>query len=204
MRVSLRCDVPCSWRPCFIPLKDNRTDARRGTIGKAKMMTQLSDHYRLAFTIFDDREPLWRSMLTIIEAGLKIDQLCLIAPASTVTHFMPFASAAGGQFDRLVELFKNMHEWTSPFGGQKLVTTSEPISELILSASTGPPGKQHGSSPQSDILNQVRQGNIALVVASSDPKQQLMVTRTLLGVSSHRVTTFEFSVPDQRVRDRSN
>lgn len=165
------------------------------------MMPQISDHYRLAVTHFDDREPLWKSVVAIIEAGLRFEQLCLIALASAVARFAPFAFAVGDQLERSVIVFNEMHEWTCPMDGQGVVTTSEPICKLVLSTSIESSSDRRApSSPQFDILNQVRQGYIALIVASCDPKQQLMVTRTLLAISSHQVTTYEFRAPEQRER----
>lgn len=157
-----------------------------------------AEHCRLAVTTFEEPERLWRAVAALLDAGLATEQICLVGLASTMARFAATVSGTPDQVRRATALFSDLHDWPGTSDSQLIVGTSGELLRALLQAqaiSVGPNGETSTSIRKKlDLEGQVRDGNIALVVGSSGARQQLLTTRNLLAISSHRVLAYEFSL----------
>lgn len=160
------------------------------------------DQCRLAITTFDEAAVLWRTVSALLQAGLQIDQLCLVALESTMASIEPIERTFDGRVEQVAALCRQVSDWRGFFDSQSVVATSGQLRSVLQSQrSDGQLANQIGgtSAHLSDFVDQIKNGSIALAVRSSDAQQHISVTRTLLAKSTHKVTTFSFMLSSREV-----
>jgi hypothetical protein len=159
----------------------------------------------LVFTVFDEIDRLWRTVLSLIDKGVEADQLCIVGTTrsrSALESRLRTPDADGDEPHRhalhlqavLPTIWLDHH--------RSVVATAGSVLRLL-----GGPDRGTGSlEGLPDAVGRLReaiaalasQGVTVLVVSSVDPGQQLSATRTLLDHSSHWVTTHEFAAMHRR------
>lgn len=163
-------------------------------------MARGDEHYRLALSVFAEPEDLWRIVGLLLDAGVSIERVCLVASADAMARLTPTLPMVDGQFDQMTALHRRLKDWPGSPDGEQVVTTSAPLLQVVLNAQARGAGAANRavttSSSKPDLLRQIRGGLVALIVRSPDASQQLLATQTLLQNAKHRVSTFELMVPD--------
>lgn len=160
------------------------------------MKPRAGEHYRMALTVFSEPERLWQTVTGLLDAGLGSGQICIVASVAALGELAPSAIVVGGHGAQLNDLYRRMQQ-ARMVGAQRQIVASE--YELLARAlEVGDPEPASKSKRtiapakgESDFKTMIADGFVGLVVSSSNPSQQLLVTRALLGNSNHRVTTYE-------------
>lgn len=157
------------------------------------------ERYRLAITVFDDPESVWGTVTALLAKDFALEQLCLVALTTTMARVGLSERIGEADRDRLSALYDQVEDWPGAGDGQAIVASSGPLlSSLLQAQSAGNGGRTQdriSAEHRSELVDQIRQGAIALVVSAATPTQQWLSTRTLLDQSLHSVKTYEFAVP---------
>lgn len=159
---------------------------------------------RLVFTIFGESDRLWDAVLALLDKGLEVGQLCIIALDGRRPHLDSTLNAAAGSGRRvlLASLLQTMKPCPWLGESRAVVATTSPVL-----AQLGDTGRSSSRSTQlsaalaalsKGVSSMSSLGATGLLVSSRDPEQQSMVTRTLLDHSSHWVTTHEYAAAPLR------
>ena len=174
-----------------------------GRVREEPRMTRDVNHFRLVVAIFDEPQSLQRAVKALLLAGLTSDQLCLVAHADTLAALAQ--GAQGGEGHSAVEqLVSRIEAWPadaaagspqseSPLGATAGALRDDLVRLLHRSASTSGSDGALQVAQRPDFAEHLTGGAITVVVRSTTPAQQSVTTRTLLGQSSHRVKTYEFT-----------
>ena len=157
------------------------------------------EQHRLAITVFDDPESVWGTVTALLAKDFAPAQLCFVALTNTMARVGLSERIAGADRDRLATLYDQVDDWPDAGDGQRIVATSGLLLKSFLQAQSagngGRPQDRISAEHRSELVDQIRQGAIALVVSAATPSQQWLSTRTLLDKSLHSVKTYEFAVP---------
>jgi hypothetical protein len=166
-------------------------------------MAPHSEQTRLVFTVFDEIDRLWRAVVSLIDEGIEAGQFCVVAldRCRPVLDSSLRAAAIAGRQAELAHLLKTMKPcpWLGP-SREVFATSGAVLAELC-----GADGAGH-VRPVPPAVAKLRESFASLsapcatglVVSSRSPRQQSVVTRTLLHHSSYWVTTHEFAVSPER------
>ncbi len=162
-------------------------------------MTGSDERNRLAVTVFDDPCILWGTVVELLGSGIEVEQMCLVVLGAMVPRFLPKPRPNAGLGEQLTRLHSRLDDWNGTVDGQRIVATSGSMLPMLREWQemdhAGADDSRSLIKPKTDFASLVREGNIALIVKSSDTVQQLRVTRALLEKSDQRVLTFELGVP---------
>ncbi len=154
---------------------------------------------RLALTVFDQPASLFGAVLALLQEGTLLEQICLVALASTMKRIRRLAENAETEWSRLSALTKNVVDWPgAPLGRRVVATSSPPVADLAHLLDGEHISRSHVHHPGDDghsFSEHIAQGAIALIVGSATAAQQARSTRILLAQSAHGVKTYEFSAP---------
>lgn len=146
--------------------------------------------FRLGIAVFNQADTMWPALIALLDGGLTLRQLCLAARPGALARLPQSAHPYGASCDSLGPVVEKMKAVDG--------THSAARSHAGLVVHFG------GSRDDSDwrrpeladnVLEQVFDDVIVLGVSSESTRQQLVTTRILLGHSSHRVLTQEFTLP---------
>lgn len=161
------------------------------------------DHCWLALAAFESGDRLWRSVTALLDDGVNVEQLCLVALARALATFAPTNTVVDGHLNVARQLLENARELPHPATGLLVAITNWSFQNLLLPTATAA-SSAASDGPSSDRLRdfdlQITRGNLVLVVRSATAKQQVTVTRLLLAHSLDRVTTYDFAMPNAGTR----
>lgn len=161
-------------------------------------MAPRTERARLAFTVFDETDRLWSAILSLIDEGIDIGQLCIISnqdqKAALVVSLR--GDKFAGRLAQLEPLVQSMKPCPWLAHSRSVLATSGPVLSRLNGSDCG---IEHGA-PLPKAIATLREsiacipslGVTGLIVNSRDPGQQSLATRTLLEHSLHWVTTHEF------------
>ena len=163
-------------------------------------MTRDGDHFRLVVAIFDEPQSLRRALDALTAAGLSADQLCLLARTETLTGLAQDVGANVGD-SALARLVGRIQAWPGAPGETRFSATSGSLRDHLArlqrsgtgSATAAASDGALQAAQRPDFADHLGGGAITVVVRSTTPAQQSVTTRTLLGQSTHRVKTYEFT-----------
>ncbi len=161
-------------------------------------MSATIEQIRIAITVFDDPERLWGAVLALLRNGLSSTQLCLLARESSLAGACNAYLQNSPKEDRqhVAALCERVEDLPCE-RRERIVATGRSLLVSLLgtraSCDNHAPVALILSHDTTDLDNEIEQGLVALIAKSSDPRQQSIVTRTLLNRSVHRVTTCEFA-----------
>jgi hypothetical protein len=161
-------------------------------------MVAAADHRRLAITSFEERHALERTLEALHSAGLSAQQVCLIGEARAIADLVARETVRPRGGDVVALLFASPDGWTTFCDSPRVAATTAPVLDALLDGlGAGPSGGWTFASERSaaDGIGPDHHGEIALVVRARDPQQHVLVTRTLLANSLHKVTTYDYAVP---------
>lgn len=166
-------------------------------------MAPHTEQTRLVFTVFEEIDRLWRAVMSLIDEGIEVGQLCIFARdrSRPVLDGSLRQTGLAGRLAELEPLLQTMKP--CPWLGQShdvIATSGVVLAELSDSV-----GASCFRQPP-PVIAELREAAMSLptpsatglVVSSRNPRQQSVVTRTLLDHSSYWVTTHEFAVAPHR------
>ncbi len=161
-------------------------------------MSAGADQYRLAVAVFDDPDRLWSALRVLVHGGLGLDQICLVASASTMER-LPAPGSDRAALGQIAEVLTLLLDRTTDPAGRDLVATPGPLLEALRQVADAQHNAVNGTSTagtsvRPKIADHVFDGAITLFVRSNTPVQQSLATRALLSQSSRIVKTFEFTL----------
>ncbi len=157
-----------------------------------------AEQCRLTIAVFDEPERLWRTIQTLLGAGLPVEQFCLAALATTMACVADASPISEADCSLLTTLTQKVEAWPGGQNGHSIVATSGSLFKTLSHAqSAGDGARTHARISAlhwSELVEQIRNGAIVLIVSASSPAQQRLSTRTLLNESSRSVQTYEFAI----------
>jgi hypothetical protein len=145
--------------------------------------------FRLGIAVFNQADTMWPALIALLDGGLTLRQLCLAARPGALARLPQSAHP-----------YRRDHASLGPVVDKvKAFDCAQPAAR----SQTGLVVHFGGSRDESDwrrpeladnVLEQVFDDVIVLGVSSESTRQQLVTTRILLGHSSHRVLTQEFTL----------
>ncbi len=177
------------------------TDARDAEMATRtdSNMVDGREQIRLAVTVFERPASLSATVLALLQDGVKLEQFCLVALATTMGRVKRLARTTKSERPGLATLTEKLVDWPGAGIDRRIVATSNPlIAALPHVLGAGQIVTSHIHSPGDDgsaFSEHIRKGAIALIVGSKTPAQQASTTRLLLAQSAHGVKTYEFQMP---------
>lgn len=174
--------------------------AGAGAVVEESTMTPEADHFRLAVAVFDEPSKLARAVESLASAGIAGDQVCLLARAERLRSL---AEADGGLAKSLAPMLARLQAWPGDGRAQGICATAGTLLDTLLRLQQSGDGTLADPTVRAlqrpEFAEPLSPFAITVVVRSLTPSQQSMATRALLSLSSHRVKTYEFTLPDAGV-----
>lgn len=162
-------------------------------------MLNAADRFRLGIAIVDTPNDAVATASSLVEAGLHIEQICLIAVDQVMRLCEAVATSVADGSARVSAIFGSTHRPPGPVEGDAIAATSDRLFNLFLRTQLTPAGsivRSQASRNSWDVERAIRDGAIAVVALPKDNRQNQVVTRLLLATSTHSVTTYDLA-PEQ-------
>lgn len=158
-------------------------------------MNPRPNYCQLAVTTFEETKAFRQAFTGLLDAGLDLHQICLVAFEPAMARLLSDHAAADGSDNRFADLALRLVEAPGHPGQSKLVTTSLPLFDALLTAerTTGRLAQPFRGSyrVQLDVRSQLHDGHIALIAYTTDASQHQDVVKNLLARSTSTVTTHQ-------------
>ena len=151
-------------------------------------------HMRLGIAVLDTPRSALNALQALLDIGLCVDQLCLIAVERVAAACARMAGQIQDGSTSLNALFGYPQRWETDLEEDEIVATSDSLFNAFLKTQLTAAGsivRSQASRQSWDVERAIRGGAIALVSQPRDTRQQQLVTRILLANSTHSVTTYE-------------
>jgi hypothetical protein len=155
-------------------------------------------HYQVGIAVLDTPRLAIATAEELLDIGLKLDQVCLVAVRRVLVACARLAASFAGGHERLTELLGDARRWAAPAPDDatdcEIVATQQQLFQAFLRSQLTEAGsivRSQARRQRWDVECAIRNGASAIVTHPCDTRQHLVATRILLANSTHNVTTYD-------------
>jgi hypothetical protein len=160
------------------------------TSGRPAGMAHGVRTFRLGIAVFNQPDTMWPALIALLDGGLALRQVCLAARPAALARLPQSAHPYSSSCDSLGPVVDKVKAFDSAHA-----TARSHASLVVHFGGSRDDSDWRRQELADNVLEQVFDDVIVLGVSSESTRQQLVTTRILLGHSSHRVLTQEFTLP---------